>query len=120
VNKSIKFSRAVVFVCTLLMTGFTSGIMIYSNFCKNDKPEKIRLSLIVTSVLQLTGWIAIIYFSQPKSQWNLNDTISWGWTFKDYFREASWLIKYFGFNMIVGLLLIFPVWNRCIHYQKNG
>jgi hypothetical protein len=119
-KRPLFFRRRWVFLSTVFLTGMAGGLMMVHNFNSKGKSNKIRLPVLSILMLQIIIWVTLYYFLLYSRQLDLNKTIGWGWDITNFARWFLLLFNYFTVNFFLGLILIFPIWNKCVKSQQQN
>src|SRR5580765_204882 len=103
------YSRTSILLFSFLLTGLAGVLMMGYNLWKAGKRNRlIPIMLIVIVLYTLVGARLNNLFQQRHRQWSLNRTVGWDWDISPWWVPISF--QFFLANLIIGLILIFPVW----------
>ncbi len=108
------YNRTSILLFSFLLTGIVGVLMMGYNLWKAGKRNiVIPMMLIIIVVYTMIGSGLKAHRNQ---QWSLNKAVGWD---KDITNFSSWIVisyQFFLTNLVIGLLLIFPVWNIELSY----
>jgi hypothetical protein len=105
------YSRAYILICSILLTGIFGSLLMSHHLRKLGKSRLTGPFILLVFFINLLLVIFVNYLI-PSPQWNLNKTVGWGWEIPYFLRPRNLPYEYFIPNIILGLTLAFPVWNK--------
>ena len=108
------YNRTSILLFSFLLTGIVGVLMMGYNLWKAGKRNiVIPMMLIIIVVYTMIGSGLNAHRHQ---QWSLNRTIGWDKGLTNFTSLIVISYQFFLTNLVIGLLLIFPVWNIELSY----
>jgi len=113
-KKNSFYSKASIFVYSVLLTGVVGALMVGYNLRKTGKKRIVFPLVLITLLTNIILHLIIksLYRPNRSRQWNLNKTIGWDGDFQNYLWWVDNIFPFYLSNIIIGFILVSFVWQK--------